>query len=282
MQKKFGYLGGCLVLIIAIIVGVGLRQQSAHQATPATAHRPVTQTSHVKTTHVATTKPWIKLKRPLQLPILMYHSISSGNNLRVPKQQFVQELTYLKQHHYRTLTAAEAIRALKTNTIPQKKVVWLTLDDAYKDNTKIMATLKKDHFHATINVITGFTHKTNHLSLAQLKQMKATGLVDFGSHTVHHLDLNALTTAQQRTEIINSKSWLDQHLHQTTTLLCYPAGRANAATHKLAKQAGYQLALTTQEGLASLHEGRYNLSRLRVTPGISTATFAALINVHHS
>ncbi|MGP4118176.1 polysaccharide deacetylase family protein, partial [Levilactobacillus zymae] len=76
MQKKFGYLGGCLVLIIAIIVGVGLRQRSAHQATPATAHRPVTQTSHVKTTHVATTKPWIKLKRPLQLPILMYHSIS--------------------------------------------------------------------------------------------------------------------------------------------------------------------------------------------------------------
>jgi hypothetical protein len=75
---------------------------------------------------------------------------------------------------------------------------------------------------------------------------------------------------------------LDRHLDQNTRLLCYPAGRANATTRKLAKAAGYQLALTTQEGVAQLKQGRYNLARLRITPGMTTATFAALVNVPNS
>lgn len=229
---------------------------------------------------VRTAKPCIKLKRPLKLPILMYHSISTGNQLRVPKKQFAAEMTYLKDHHYRTLTTAEAIRALTTNQVPQKKVVWITLDDAYKDNlTHMLPVLERTRLHATINVITGFTHKKNHLSLAEMKQMQATGRVDFASHTVQHLDLSSLSATQQRQEMADSKAWLNHNLKQSTTMLCYPAGRNNATTRRLAKATGYQLALTTTEGFAQMKQGRYHLSRLRITPGMSTATFAALIQV---
>lgn len=281
MKRKWWLLGGCLVLIALLAGGVWWRQSRPNTiARPARHNRVQRQDASATSVKEVKATPWLKLKQPLKLPILMYHSISSGNQLRVPKKQFTAEMAYLKQHHYRTLTTAEAIRALTTNTVPQKKVVWITLDDAYKDNlTNGLPALEKYNLHATINVITGFTHKTNHLSLAQMKEMKATGHVDFASHTVQHLNLDELTTAQQKQELVKSKQWLDSQLDQNTKMLCYPAGRANATTHRLAKQSGYQIALTTQEGFATMKQGRYNLSRLRVTPGMTTATFADLIAV---
>jgi len=284
MKKKWWLLGSCLALVAVILGTVTLTQfrKTNVQTAPAT-HNRVPQ-EDVSATEVTAKKPapWLKLKHPLKLPILMYHSVATGNQLRVPKKQVVAELTYLEKHHYETLTTAQAIRALTTNTVPQKKVVWITLDDAYKDNQKILPTLKKYHQHVTINAITGFTHKANHLSLAQMKALKATGRVDFASHTVQHLNLNSLSATQQRQELVNSKRWLDRELNQDTQMLCYPAGRANKITHRLAKQAGYKLALTTQEGFAQMSEGRYNLSRLRISPGMTTATFADLIQVTNS
>lgn len=284
MRKKWWLLGGCLALVALIIGTVGWSQSRSTSVKTSQARNNRITHNDVSATQVSVKKTpsWITLKHSLKLPILMYHSISTGNDLRVPKKQIISELNYLKRHHYKTLTAAEATRALTTNTVPQKKVVWITLDDAYKDNQKILATLKKNKQHVTINAITGFTHKSNHLSLAEMKTLKASGRVDFASHTVDHLDLSTLTTAQQRQELVNSKKWLDNQLSQTTQVLCYPSGRANHTTHRLAKQAGYRLALTTNEGFATLSEGRYNLSRLRISPGISIATFADLIQVSNS
>lgn len=279
-MKRKGLLWGSCLLLVALIFGGVAWGQSRSTTKPTTAPK-VTRRAQQKTTAKqpkaqADAQPkWLKLKHPLQLPILMYHSISTGNQLRVPQAQFAQEMAYLKAHHYRTLTTTEAIKALKTNSVPQKKVVWITLDDAYKDNlTRALPVLQKYNLHATINVITGFTHKSNHLSLAQMKTMLATGHVDFASHTVQHLNLNELTAAQQKTELVASKHWLDQKLNQNTQMICYPAGRADATTRKLA--------LTTQEGIAQLSQGRYNLARLRVTPGMTTATFATMLQVSNS
>ena len=278
MRRKWWLLGGCLALAALLVWGINRSQERPnHNVRSHPALENEVSSHDVSATQVKAPKPWLKLKHPLKLPILMYHSIASGNQLRVPKKQFAHEMAYLKQHGYQTLTTTQAIRALTTNTVPQKKVVWITLDDAYKDNRKILPILKKYHQHATINVITGFTHKSNHLTLAEMKQLKDSGHIDFASHTVQHLNLDSLTSAQQKQELTASKAWLDQHLQQDTKMLCYPAGRANKTTHKLAKQAGYSIALTTQEGVATMKQGRYNLARLRVTPGMTLATFGALV-----
>ncbi|KRL01112.1 polysaccharide deacetylase family protein [Liquorilactobacillus capillatus] len=223
-------------------------------------------------------KKWVHYKQKCRIPILMYHSISSGNALRVPPKQFEEEMAYLKANHYYTLSTDEAIRAFATNSLPQRKVVWITLDDAYKDNyTAAFPILMKYHLHATINYITGFDQKPNHLTLDDAKVMRHSGLVDFQSHTVQHLDLNELSTNVQMQELANSKKWLDTNLRQNTQMICYPAGRYNQTTIRLANHLGYKVGLTTNEGLASVDQGWYSLSRVRVAPGISQQTFATLL-----
>lgn len=216
--------------------------------------------------------------KTVKLPILMYHSISAGNALRVPAPEFKAQMAYLKQHGYRTLTANQAVYALKHHRIPQQKIVWVTLDDSYKDSqTKAEPILNHNQQHATINFITGFTKKKNHLNLADAKKMKAAGSIDFQSHTVRHLDLDDLTYRVQLTELTSSKKWLDRSLHQKTQVICYPAGRNNAETSHAAKVAGYTYALTTNAGIATSDQPPYALTRQRVVPGMPIQTFAALL-----
>lgn len=213
------------------------------------------------------------------LPILMYHSISTGNALRVPAKEFSAQMAYLKRHHYQTLTTTQAVYALKHHRVPRGNFVWVTLDDSYKDNlTAAWPILKRNHQHATINFITGFTAKKTHLDLAEAKRMQASGAIDFQSHTVRHLDLNELTYRAQLTELTSSKRWLDQRLHQQTQVICYPAGRADGETIRAAKAAKYQYALSTAPGLATSRQDPYNLTRQRVVPGMSLTGFAALLH----
>ncbi|MDY1545651.1 polysaccharide deacetylase family protein [Lactiplantibacillus pentosus] len=274
--------------LLSLALGLGLLSgcQAATTA-PKTTSSQSRQTSRVTTKRTqkatqrhSTSQPyrhWHSVK-VVHLPILMYHSISSGNQLRVPASEFRTQMTYLKRHGYRTLTADEAVYALKTHRVPQQKIVWVTLDDSYKDNlTAAWPILKQTHQHATINFITGFTNKKNHLTLADAQRMKASGVVDFQSHTVRHLDLNNLTYQVQLSELTSSKKWLDQHLHQKTAVICYPAGRANQQTIRADKQAGYQYALSTAPGIATSTQSPYNLARQRVTPGMSLTAFESLL-----
>ena len=60
-----------------------------------------------------------------------------------------------------------------------------------------------------------------------------------------------------------------------TIALAYPSGRYNDSSQKLAEKAGYKMAVTTNEGLASADNGLYALNRVRILP---TTTADDLIN----
>ena len=268
-----------LITTLGLLAGCQAASPATKQASSQSS-KASSKSTHSTIKHQSPARPyqhWHAVK-VVHLPILMYHSISSGNQLRVPAKEFRAEMTYLKAHGYRTLTANEAVYALKHRRLPQKKVVWVTLDDSYKDNmTAAWPILKQTHQHATINFITGFTHKKNHLTLADAKQMQASGNIDFQSHTVRYLDLNNLTYQVQLTELSSSKKWLDHNLQQNTQVICYPAGRANDQTIKADKQAGYQYALSTAPGIVTSTQNAYNLTRQRVVPGMSLTTFQTLL-----
>ncbi|KAF1677808.1 polysaccharide deacetylase family protein [Bacillus sp. SKDU12] len=223
------------------------------------------------------TSAWIKTEKPAKLPILMYHSISSGNSLRVPKEEFEAHMKWLHENGYRTLTPKEAYLMLTQDKKPSEKCVLITLDDGYTDNYQdAYPVLKKYGMKATIFMIGKSIGHKNHLTEKQMKEMAKHG-VSIESHTIDHLELNGLTPEQQHSEMDDSKKLFDQMFHQQTSIISYPVGRYNEETLKAAKDTGYQMGVTTEPGAASRDQGMHALHRVRVSPGMSGASFGAYI-----
>ena len=69
------------------------------------------------------------------IPVLTYHHIGSGNDwLYVSEADFEQQLVYLRERGYTTISVAELAEGLSGRTkLPDRPIV-LTFDDGYDDN----------------------------------------------------------------------------------------------------------------------------------------------------
>lgn len=225
------------------------------------------------------TTGWIHVKQPVRFPILMYHSISTGgNSLHVPAAEFREEMDWIKDHHYVTLTPEQAYLALTENIRPRANCVLITLDDGFRDSyLAAYPILKHDGLHATVFMIGKSIGKHNHLTRSELIQMNGS-IVSIQSHTIHHLELSLLTPADQKSELDQSKNLFDRLLHQNTLMISYPSGRYNLETLKLARQAGYKLGVTTEPGAAAKSQGLFALHRIRIVPGMSLTGFGNVLS----
>ncbi|QSJ01671.1 MULTISPECIES: polysaccharide deacetylase family protein [Bacillus] len=268
-------------LMLLLISGcMGMKEQAEGSQQVVKEEKGPLQTKEIqqkKETAVIEAKTWMEQKEPVELPILMYHSISSGNSLRVPKSEFASHMKWLKDNDYVTLSPEEAYRVFTTNSMPSKKSVLITFDDGYTDNyTKAFPILKQYGMKATIFMIEQSIGRPNHLTDEQMDEMMAHG-ISIESHTIHHLELNRLSKQQQEDELKGSKTFFDQRFSQRTRMVSYPVGRYNEETLKLAKEAGYQMAVTTEPGHAKKEQGMMSLHRVRISPGLSPESFGRLV-----
>jgi peptidoglycan/xylan/chitin deacetylase (PgdA/CDA1 family) len=223
------------------------------------------------------TGDWITVDSAVQLPILMYHSISEGNGLRVPSEEFRAQMAWLRENGYYTLSPEEAYLVLTENRMPSEKCVWLTFDDGYTDNyTEAFPILKENDMKATVFMIGKSIDKGHHLTEDQMLEMSRNG-ISIESHTINHLELNRMSAVQQEAEMVQSKELFDRILGQDTTVLSYPVGRYNEESLRLSEEAGYKMAVTTEPGGASRDQGMHALHRVRISPGLSVDGFASLI-----
>ncbi|WP_260397937.1 MULTISPECIES: polysaccharide deacetylase family protein [Bacillaceae] len=220
---------------------------------------------------------WVTAESAVQLPILMYHSISEGNGLRVPSEEFRAQMAWLRENGYYTLSPEEAYLVLTENRMPSEKCVWLTFDDGYTDNyTEAFPILKENDMKATVFMIGKSIDKGHHLTEDQMLEMSRNG-ISIESHTINHLELNRMTAVQQEAEMVQSKELFDRILGQDTTVLSYPVGRYNEESLRLSEEVGYKMAVTTEPGGASRDQGMHALHRVRISPGLSVDGFASLI-----
>lgn len=211
----------------------------------------------------------------VSIPVLMYHSINntspntkSPNTNILPVNQFEEEMKWLKDNKFYTLSMSELINAFNTGKNIPKKAVVLTFDDGYSDfYSNAYPILKKYNFKATNFVITGKTDKNKTvLTSAMLIELEENN-IEIQSHTVSHLEFDKLPYKNQIEELKNSKEFLEKLLNKKVSALCYPSGKYNANTVKAAKEAGYSLAFTTTPGYSKVNDGLYSLHRIRVVPG---------------
>lgn len=210
------------------------------------------------------------------IPVLMYHSVmyEKGNQLRIPKEKFYDQMKYLKDNEYTTLTLDELYNFLVNNKLVPEKSIVITFDDGYVDNyTNAYPVLKEFGFKATIFVIT-CTVDTNssYLTSSQLKELEANG-IQIEGHTVRHVELNKLSYAAQLKTLKDSKKLLDELLHKDVKYMAYPSGKYNEDTIKAAKESGYKMALTTMGGWADKSDGILTLNRVYISSLASVEDF---------
>ncbi len=102
------------------------------------------------------------------------------------------------------------------------------------------------------------------MNLEQLKDLARNNLFDIGAHTVSHPDLASLSPEAQRQELVKSKSFLEEAISREVTLLAYPYGSCNPETVRLAAEAGFHAAVTTQDCLVHPTSAKYKLGRFLV------------------
>jgi len=216
-------------------------------------------------------------------PILMYHRIDVdrpadrvGRQLTISPEQFTAELEYLHERGIAGISM-EQLRERLESGAPLDHVVVLTFDDGYADQyAYALPILRQFGDSATFYVITGALDKPRHLTWEQLARMQAFG-EDIDAHGVAHDDLSHMSTRQQAMQIGMSVEALRRRLHVPVTSYCYPSGRFNRATLQLVREAGVDLAVTTDPVNVIAPEDRYELTRVRVRRDWKTVDFAAAL-----
>lgn len=236
----------------------------------------------------------------LQIPILMYHSISDypDNHLHPYYQTvttpecFEQQMHFLSRSGYQVLTLSEAVKLLLSeaslsNSSIQKKspphksfdcqrpMAVITFDDGLRDfYTNAFPILDKFGFKATVFVVSGLIDKTfltghDCLGAQEIKELASKG-IEFGSHTVNHPQLKELSRNEIIYELGKSKQMIESITGCSVPLFSYPyrfpedASIFTKTLSMLLIDQGYSAGVTTIIGLANTKNNPLFLKRLPI------------------
>lgn len=207
------------------------------------------------------------------VPILSYHRFGQGKGrLSVSREQFVQQMEFLKQNGYRALSLQDFVDFLRAEkAIPRRSVV-LTIDDGYRSVYEIaFPILTQYRFPATIFIYSDYIGKGG-LTWRQMKEMEASGLVTFQAHSKTHGNL----TLRSKTETIQQyQSRLNEEMRIPVNLLektmedkvfgyAYPFGAVNRMVVDELRKQGYELGATVRRGANPFFTFPYILRRTMI------------------
>lgn len=102
------------------------------------------------------------------------------------------------------------------------------------------------------------------LSWEEMREMQASGLIEFGSHTENHCRLlETLEPGIAEHEILASKQRLEEKLDREVEAFCYPNGDVSSHASQLVAE-HYKVAVTTQRGINRPDQDAMQLKRIGV------------------
>ena len=134
----------------------------------------------------------------IDVPIIMYHSIlkdpSRSNKYTVTPAVLEEDLKYIKDKGYTTVTIADLISYVYDDSpLPEKPIV-LTFDDGHYNNYGyLFPLLEKYDMKAVISIVGSYTDKFtetdeanlnySYLRWKDIKELMDTGRIEFQNHT---------------------------------------------------------------------------------------------------
>jgi endoglucanase len=116
-------------------------------------------------------------------------------------------------------------------------VVSIQFDDGVADQIDALPILNAHAMHATFYVNTAVMGDSAHMTWAQLHQLGTAGN-EIAGHTLHHVNLKPLKTAEARMEVCQDRNNLIEQGFQPTSF-AYPFGGIDAGAAQVVKDCGY-------------------------------------------
>jgi peptidoglycan/xylan/chitin deacetylase (PgdA/CDA1 family) len=220
------------------------------------------------------------------LLVLMYHNIISNDDRYrelspsvtsyfVTLSDFAAQLGELLKFGG-TRLGVEAVRGFYSidddqtdHRISGKRPFFLTFDDGWQEAVDqggpVLETLGLD---GLFFITTDFVGRPHFFTRAQLSRIPAAQF-KVGSHARSHRLLSELTTAEVRSELQDSKKFLEDAVGYEVDSLSFPGGATNDRVREIAKEVGYRLLFGSEVRLNSPGDPANAIGRvavMRTTP----------------
>ena len=208
------------------------------------------------------------------LPVLAYHKVGdppAGSKLKklwVSAREFRWQMQYLLRHGYTPLLFRELYEAETGKRPWPAKPVLVTFDDGYANNAEVAYPIMKE-VGVKSNIFLVYEDMDKHnswhnpasepwirmLTWKQVLELRDTGIVEFGSHTMKHPNLPDLTLEEARWELTESKRRLEEKLGTPVLGFAYPYGGGAyvPAIRQAAREAGYRYDFAFRQGMSPRH-----------------------------
>lgn len=166
------------------------------------------------------------------------------------------------------------------------RTVCLTFDDGYIDNFTVLFPLVKELQLPVTCFVTnrgdpGFSREfwsqedpipsdATFLTADMMREMEASGLVEFGGHTAGHVSLTEVSTDEATREIFENKKWIENVLGHEISSFAYPRGKVNDEIVSLVKGAGYRYAASMEKKMRPVSVDPYRIHRQIIPRGMET------------
>ncbi|MBT4120351.1 MAG: polysaccharide deacetylase family protein [Candidatus Peribacter sp.] len=137
-------------------------------------------------------------------------------------------------------------------------------DDGYKLDLRLADLLDQYGCKGTFYVCPRKQHGNEMMTSEEVTQLRERH--EIGAHTLRHPKLTEVSTVDAKTEIEESKAWVEQVTGAPCSMFCYPYGFYNDEIVQIVRDAGYKGARTTERLEFTTKDPFVMPTTLHVTP----------------
>lgn len=188
-------------------------------------------------------------------------------SLLVTPGRFAQQMQYLKDHGFTTITLDDwmAARSGKEN-LPRNPVILTFEDGRLTVYENALPVLKRHKQKAILSFISHEVRRVvkDHVDWSMVREMPSTGLITFGSQTVRHVSLSPLTPARALMELSYSKMAIERSTGAPLRLLLLSIRQVQCVGPMLVGAAEHRAATTEIPGWSRVTDNAYELRGVHI------------------
>ena len=217
-------------------------------------------------------------ERPIDIPVLMYHSINSNKNRAsdyvITPAAFRGDMEWLQKNGYHTVVVQDLLNYVEQGIPLPEKPVMVTFDDGYYNNyLNVFPILKELQMKAVISIIGTETDKYSaleetsenysHLTWYQINEMMKSGLVEFQNHSynmhksggndgprkgISKMKGESTESYQKaiREDVGKAQARYTEMTGWTPTAFAYPFGSVSRDSYPVLEELGFRVTLDAQ------------------------------------